>query len=104
MVAHARLVPWNIDSWCIYRTLYADQTISEVLRSRRSAVIPLDGKLFLANKHLPIQKKFCERIRHTQVAFDHDGCARDHRKRIEGLHRTDQIVQVDSTSQNKHLL
>jgi hypothetical protein len=43
MVAHARLVPWNIDSWCIYRILYADQTISEVLRSRRYAVIHLDN-------------------------------------------------------------
>jgi hypothetical protein len=99
MVAHARLVLWNIDSWCIYRTLYADQIISEVLRSRRYAVIQLDGKLFLTNKHLPIQDKSAK-----QVAFDHDGCARDHIKRIEGLHRTDQIVQVDSTSQSKHLL
>jgi hypothetical protein len=38
------------------------------------------------------------------VAFDDDGCARDHCKRIEGLHQTDKIVRVDSTSPNKHLL
>jgi hypothetical protein len=35
--------------------LRADQTISEVLRSGRSAVIHLGRKLFLTNKHLTIQ-------------------------------------------------
>jgi hypothetical protein len=78
MVAHARLVPRNIDSWCIYKTLYTDQTISEVSNSRRSTVIHLDRN-FLTNKHLTIQNDSAK-IRHTEVAFERDGCARDHRQ------------------------
>jgi hypothetical protein len=81
MVAPVSLVPRNVGSWRIYGC---------------SSVV-------LAKKYLAIQK-FCETTRHTKVAFDHDGCTRNRRKRIEGLHRTNQIVQVDSTSPNKHLL
>jgi hypothetical protein len=61
MVAHARLVPRNIDSGCIYRTLYADQTISEVSNSQIHRYSS-DEKLFLTNKHLTIQNNSAKEL------------------------------------------